>query len=80
MDSITVDWLVDCCFLCDKMYIIFDDVNRIKLQYLTDVSCLVKFSFCVVIAVTFMNLDADAVHAVGDATYVFIIVVDVICC
>ena len=54
-------------------------MDLINLKYFTDVSCLVKFSVAVAVAVTFINLCADASHVVGDVVIIFIIVVYVIC-
>ena len=52
-------------------------MDLINLKYFTDFSCLVKFS--VAVAVTFINLCADASHVVGDVVIIFILVVDAIC-
>ena len=76
VDSITAGWLVVVFFVIQCM--LFDDVNRINLQYFTDVSCLVKFNVGIAVVVDFMNLDADAAHVVGDVAIIFIIVVDAI--
>ena len=40
----------------------------------TDFSYLVKFSVVVAVAVTFINLCADAFHVVGDVVIIFIII------
>ena len=45
----------------------------------TDFSYLVKFNVAVAVAVTFINLCADASHVVGDVVIIFILVVDAIC-
>ena len=49
------------------------------LKYFTVFSCLVKFSIAIAVAVTFINLCADASHVVGDDVIIFILVVDAIC-
>ena len=54
-----------------------DEFNDLK--YFTDVSCLVKFSVAVAVAVTFINLCAGTSHVVGDVVIIFILVVNTIC-
>ena len=51
----------------------------VNLKYFTVFSCLVKFSIAIAVAVTFINLCADASHVVGDVVIIFILVVDAIC-
>ena len=53
-------------------------MDLINLKYFTDFSCLDKFSVFVAVAVTFINLCADASHVVSDVI-IFILVVDAIC-
>ena len=77
MDSITACWLIVAFIVIQCM--LFDNVNRINLQYFTDVSCLVKFSNGAAVVVSFMNLDADATHVDGDVAIIVIVVVDAIC-
>ena len=54
-------------------------MDLINLKCFTDVSCLVKFSVAVAVAVAFINLCADASQVGGDVVNIFILVVDVIC-